>query len=70
MTKEQLEKAITLHEDIKVMDKILDAKKERNWIRIITPKYAEHYHSIRFQRELAEWVKTKKQEYEEELERL
>lgn len=70
MTKETLSKAKELEEDLKILEKVIFASEDCKWIKIITPREVEHYHSVRFQKELAEWVKNKKQEYEEELERL
>ena len=66
MTKETLQKAKELEKDINLIQKILDVAKDHKWIKIITPMENEHYHSVRFQRELAQWLEDKKQEYMQE----
>lgn len=70
MTRETLEKAKDLQKDIKNMENVLNDSKKRCWLRVISPSTKEYYYSVRFQRELAEWLKTKKEEYEKELESL
>lgn len=70
MTRETLEKAKDLQRDIKNMENVLNDSEKHYWLRVISPSTKEDYYSVRFQRELAEWLKTKKEEYEKELESL
>ena len=72
MTKEQLEKAKELEQDIKMIQGVLEDSEKRRWIKVIGARneYKMAWYSVRFQHELAKWLKEKKQEYEKELEEL
>lgn len=72
MTKEQLEKAKELEQDIKMIQNVLEDNEKRKWIKVIGARheYEMDWYSVRFQHELAKWLKEKKQEYEKELEEL
>lgn len=71
MTKETYEKARELFEDIELMScQIEEVEKQHHWITVITPKDKEVYYSYRFQRELIEWLKSKKEEYQKEFDGL
>lgn len=71
MTKETYEKAKELISDIKNIDNQIKEKEEqRHWINVITPNHKECYYSTRFQRELIEWMKSKKEEYQKEFDEL
>ena len=75
MTKENLIKAIELAEDIKNLEKVLWANERKKWIRVIfskklkvvSPHNEDLFYSVRFQNELAEWLKQKKEQYQKEL---
>ena len=72
MTKEQLEKAKELEQDIKMIQDVLEDSKMRKWIKVIGARHEhkEDWYSVRFQHELAKWLEEKKQEYEKELEEM
>ena len=71
MTKEIYEKAGQLFEDIELMScQIEEVEKHHHWITIITPKNKEVYYSDRFAKELIEWLKFKKEEYQKEFDEL
>lgn len=70
MKKETLQKAKTLENDINIIGKILAESEQKHWIKIITPRDVEWFHSTRFQEELVQWLRDKKQEYEQEFEKL
>ena len=70
MTREVLNKANDLNQDIENIKKVLAEKEEQKWIRVISPKRTELFYSMRFQKELAEWLEQKKEEYQKELESL
>lgn len=72
MTKEKLEKAKELEQDIKMIQGVLEERENKRWIKVIGARCDQKYdwHSIRFQHELAKWLEDKKQEYEKELEEL
>lgn len=75
MKKADLEKAKDLESDICNIDKVLSEHKKRHWIkiifnkgvRVICPYYEELFYSVRFQKELAEWLEKKKEQYQKEL---
>lgn len=75
MTKENLIKATELAEDIKNLEKVLLAHEKRKWIKaiflnklkVISPHNEDLFYSVRFQDELAEWLKQKKEQYQKEL---
>lgn len=71
MKKEILKKANDLLDDIETISKVIKEKEEeRHWIRIITPNHKESYYSMRFQNELIDWLKIKKEEYQKEFDEL
>ena len=71
MTKEVYEKAKELMSDVKTIDdQIKETEEQQHWIKVITAHHKECYYSTRFQRELAEWMKTKKEEYQKEFDEL
>lgn len=69
MLKETLRKANELQCDIDNISRILEVAGHK-WIRVISPKDTELHYSVRFQKELAEWLREKKNEYQEELDNL
>ena len=70
MTKETLKKANRLNDDIEMLSKVIQDKKENlNWIKISTPR-VEGFFSDKFENELVDWVEKKKKEYQKELEDL
>lgn len=70
MTRETLGKANELNNDIECIKKVLTDKAEHKWIRVVSAKHTELYYSVRFQRELAEWLEQKNKQYQEELDSL
>lgn len=71
MTKETYEKATELFEDIELMScQIEEVEKQHHWITVITPNDQKVYYSDRFQKELIEWLKSKKEEYQKEFDGL
>ncbi len=70
MTKEVLEKANELVNDIDNIDIVLKEREKRHWVRVICPADKEPFYSIRFQEELSKWLAQKKEEYQKELEEL
>ena len=71
MKKEILEKANELFNDINAISKVVKEKEqERHWIRVITPNHTDEYYSGRFQEDLIEWLKSKKEEYQKEFDKL
>lgn len=72
MTKEKLEKAKELEQDIKTIQDVLENSKKHKWIKVIGARHEheEVWYSVRFQHELAKWLEDKRQEYEKELEEL
>lgn len=69
MLKETLKKANELLQDIDNIGRIIEVAGHK-WIRVISPKDTELHYSVRFQEELAEWLKEKQKEYQEELDNL
>ena len=67
MTQETLEKAYTLNEDIRKIDRVLDDNRNKRWIKVIGARNEENFYSVRFQNELAEWLKQKREQYQKEL---
>lgn len=69
---EILEKANNLLNDIKRMSRIIDDKeKERKWISVISSGHKEDgYFTDRFEDELVEWLKVKREEYQKEFDSL
>ena len=80
MTRELLDKANDLKNDIRNIERILAESEKHHWIKAIfhkglkvTSPYheaTEVFYSVRFQRELAEWLKQKLVEYQKEFEEL
>lgn len=73
MTKETYKKAVELTRDIENLTVVIEeSEEEHHWIKVITPetKNRDKYYSVRFQRELTEWLKTKREEYRKEFDNL
>lgn len=73
MNKETLKKANELYKDIENISEVIEeSEKEKKWIKVITPKTEkrERYFSVRFQDELTDWLKTKREEYQKEFDNL
>lgn len=71
MTKETYEKAETLLNDIKnISRQVKEVEKDHHWIITITPDNKDVCYSVRFQKELIEWLKSKKEEYQKEFDEL
>ena len=67
MDKATLRKAKELESDIESIKRILNEYEEQHhWIQVVSPKIKEGQ-SGRFQKDLAEWLKQKKEKYEKEL---
>lgn len=71
MTEETFKKAVELKTDIFNMDKqIKEATEDRHWISVATPRTKDLVYSHRFGTELLEWLKSKREEYQKEFEKL
>lgn len=70
MTQEVLEKANSLNKDIKNINRVLDDSKAKRWISVIGARNEDLCYSVSFQRELAEWLEKKKEQYQKELDTL
>lgn len=67
MDKATLRKAKELESDIESIKRILNEYEEQHhWIQVVSPRIEEGQ-SGRFQKDLAEWLKQKKEKYEKEL---
>lgn len=67
MDKATLRKAKELKSDIESIKRILNEYEEQHhWIQVVSPRIEEGQ-SGRFQKDLAEWLKQKKEKYEKEL---
>lgn len=67
MDKATLRKAKELESDIENIKRILNEYEEQHhWIQVVSPRIDEGQ-SGRFQKDLAEWLKQKKEKYEKEL---
>ena len=67
MDKATLRKAKELESDIESIKRILNEYEEQHhWIQVVSPRTKEGQ-SGRFQKDLAEWLKQKKEKYEKEL---
>lgn len=67
MDKATLRKAKELESDIESIKQILNEYEEQHhWIQVVSPRIEEGQ-SGRFQKDLAEWLKQKKEKYEKEL---
>ena len=54
-------------EDInKIETQINEVKKCHHWISILTPDCKDFSYSLRFQKDLVEWLAAKKEEYQKE----
>lgn len=69
MKKETLKKANELQKDIDNISRILEVAGHM-WIRVISPENTELHYSVRFQEELAEWLREKQKEYQTEFDNL
>lgn len=69
MTKEILDKAKELEQDIRAIENILKDRAEHKWIQVVSAR-TNNVQTLRFQTELTEWLKEKKSQYEKELEEL
>ena len=64
-------KAKDLIDDMKRIEKqVTEFYKDNHWIRISTPNYPDSQYSVRVQKELVEWLMSKKEEYQREFDRL
>lgn len=71
MTEKTYEIAKDLIEDIDRIETYVDeVENYHHWITISTPNYKNLTCSLRFQRELVEWLISKKEEYQKEFEAL
>lgn len=71
MTEKTYETAKNLIEDINKMEtQINEVKNCHHWISILTPDYEDLFYSLRFQRDLVEWLVAKKEEYQKEFDEL
>ena len=71
MTEGTYKKAVELKKDIYNMDKqIKEITEDRHWVVVVTPRTADLAYSHRFQKELLEWLKNKREEYQKEFEQL
>ena len=79
MVEKKLEEANALKEDIKNIERVLEAHKGRKWIKVVhitkrigvmCPLYEDMSYSVRFQDELAEWLKQKREQYQKEFDAL
>lgn len=67
MDKATLRKAKELESNIESIKRILNEYEEQHhWIQVVSPRIEEGQ-SGRFQKDLAEWLKQKKEKYEKEL---
>ena len=67
MDKATLRKAKELESDIENIKRILkEYEEQHHWIQVVSPRIDEGQ-SGRFQKDLAEWLKQKKEKYEKEL---
>ena len=73
MTDETYKKAVELKKDIDNLSEVIeDSDVRKKWIRVITPRteMIERYYSVRFQNELTQFLKDKREEYLEEFHNL
>lgn len=67
MDKDTLRKAKELESDIEGIERILkEYEEQHHWIQVATPRIGDRQ-SKKFQEDLAEWLKQKKEKYEKEL---
>ena len=77
---ELLQKANNLKEDIDNIEVVLSNSKSHKWIKpiffkkkglsVIGASHDKLYYSVRFQKELAEWLEQKLKEYQKEFDEL
>lgn len=67
MKKDVLKKANEINEDIENIERVLEDSEKKRWIRVIGAKNTDMMYSVRFQNELAEWLKQKREQYQSEL---
>lgn len=68
MDKATLRKAKELENDIESIKRILkEYEEQHHWIQVVSPRISDDGQSKRFQEDLAEWLKQKKEKYEKEL---
>ena len=71
MKREVYEKAKDLIEDIGCIERQVDESvSKQHWITISTPNNRDLRYSLRFQNDLIEWLKFKKEEYQREFDEL
>lgn len=71
MTEKTYETAKNLIEDINKMEtQINEVKNCHHWISILTPHNKDFAYSLRFQRDLVEWLAAKKEEYQKEFDEI
>ena len=66
MDKDTLQKAKELEWDIKSITRILEEHNKHHWVQVVSPK-TDDGQSERFQDDLAEWLRQRKEIYEKEL---
>jgi hypothetical protein len=66
MDKDTLQKAQELERDIKSITRILEEHNKHHWVQVVSPK-TDDGQSERFQNDLAEWLRQRKEIYEKEL---
>ena len=66
MDKDTLQKAKELEWDIKSITRILEEHNKHHWVQVVSPK-TDDGQSERFQNDLAEWLRQRKEIYEKEL---
>ena len=70
MKKDVLKKANEINEDIENIDKVLGDSENKRWITVIGARNTDMRYSVRFQNELAEWLKQKREQYQSELDNM
>ena len=70
MKKELLGKAVELVEEIEKIENVLEDAKKHRWISVIGATNTELFYSERFQKELAEWLEQKREQYQKEFDAL
>lgn len=66
MDKDTLQKAKELERDIKSITQILEEHNKQHWVQVVSPK-TDDVQSKRFQNDLAEWLRQRKEIYEKEM---
>lgn len=70
MTKDVLSRAKDLERDIRSLGSLIEDYENGNGLHISSSFPCNYGQSLRFQKELCEWLRQKKSEYEKELEAL